>query len=119
MSLEGLTSLLREFGDPAATITPAERSKVAAALFKQVQKDKGLSGLLFEKFEAHRKLIRYESRAFNQLHKKSLVKKKTKRSHRLWQAINILIKYNKKGCTSCSLFRIWLRLLGSNQRPND
>ena len=31
--------------------------------------------LLFEKFEAHRKLMRYEQRAFNQLRKKSQVKK--------------------------------------------
>lgn len=75
MTLEGLTSLLREFGDPAARVTPTERARVAALLFKQVQKDNDLSGLLFEKFEAHRKLIRYEQRAFNQLRKKSLVKK--------------------------------------------
>ena len=75
MTLEGLTSLLHGFGDPAATVTPVERAKVAALLFKQVQRDNDLSGLLFEKFEAHRKLMRYEQRAFNQLRKKSLVKK--------------------------------------------
>jgi hypothetical protein len=75
VTLEGLTSLLREFGDPAARMTPTERARVAALLFKQVQKDNDLSGLLFEKFEAHRKLMRYEQRAFNQLRKKSLVKK--------------------------------------------
>ena len=75
MTLEGLTSLLHEFGDPAVTVTPLERAKVAALLFKQVQKDNDLSGLLFEKFEAHRKLMRYEQRAFNQLRKKSQVKK--------------------------------------------
>ena len=59
ITLEGMTSLLREFGDPAATVTPSERARVAALLFKQVQKDDELSGLLFEKFEAHRKLMRY------------------------------------------------------------
>ena len=75
MTLEGMTSLLREFGDPAATVTPTERARVAASLFKQVQKDNDLAGLLFEKFEAHRRLMRYEQRAFNQLRKKSLVKK--------------------------------------------
>ena len=83
MTLEGLTSLLREFVDPAARVTPTERARVAALLFKQVQKDNDLSGLLFEKFEEHRKLIRYEQRAFNQLRKKSSVKKITKRSQRL------------------------------------
>ena len=75
MTLKRLISLLREFGDPAATVTPTERARVAALLFKQVQKDNSLSGLLFEKFEAHRKLMRYEQRAFNQLRKKSQVKK--------------------------------------------
>lgn len=75
MTLKRLISLLREFGDPAATVTPTERARVAALLFKQVQKDNDLSGLLYEKFEAHRKLMRYEQRAFNQLRKKSLVKK--------------------------------------------
>jgi len=75
MTLQGLTSLLREFGDPAARVTPAERARVAALLFKQVKKDNDLSGLLFEKFDAHRKLMRYEQRAFNQLCKKSQVKK--------------------------------------------
>ena len=75
MTLQGLVSLLREFGDPAARVTPTERAKVAALLFKQVQRDNDLSGLLFEKFEAHRKLMRYEQRAFYQLRKKSSVKK--------------------------------------------
>jgi hypothetical protein len=75
MTLEGMTSLLREFGDPAARVTSTERARVAALLFKQVQKDNDLSGLLFEKFDAHRKLMRYEQRAFNQIRKKSQVKK--------------------------------------------
>ena len=44
MTLKGLISLLREFGDPAATVTPTERARVAALLFKQVQKDNDLSG---------------------------------------------------------------------------
>ena len=75
MTIQAMISLLSEFGDPAATVTPTERARVAALLFKQVQKDNDLSGLLFEKFEEHRKLMRYEQRAFNQLRKKSLVKK--------------------------------------------
>jgi hypothetical protein len=33
MTLEGMASLLREFGDPAATVTPNERAKVAALFF--------------------------------------------------------------------------------------
>ena len=58
-----------------AEVTPTERAKVAVLLFKQVQKDNDLSGLPYEKFEAHRKLMRYEQRAFNQLRNKSSVKK--------------------------------------------
>lgn len=75
MTLEWLTSILREFDDPTARVTPTERARVAALLFRQVQKDNDLSGLLFEKFDTHRKLIRYERRAFNQLRKKSQIKK--------------------------------------------
>ena len=75
MTLEGMTSLLREFGDPAARVTSTERARVAALLFKQVQKDNDLSSLLFEKFDAHRKLMRYEQRAFNQMCGKSQIKK--------------------------------------------
>ena len=75
MTPEAVASFVREMEDPLSTITPMERAKVVALLFKQVQKDNDLSGLLFEKFDAHRKLMRYEQRAFNQLRMKSLVKK--------------------------------------------
>jgi hypothetical protein len=75
MTPEAVASFVREMEDPLSRVTPMERARVVALLFKQVQKDNDLSGLLFEKFEAHRKLIRYEQRAFNQLRKKSLVKK--------------------------------------------
>ena len=75
MTPEAVASFVREMEEPLSTVTPMERAKVVALLFKQVQKDNDLSGLLFEKFEAHRKLMRYEQRAFNQLRKKSQVKK--------------------------------------------
>ena len=73
MTPEAVASFVREMENPLSTVTPMERARVVAMLFKQVQKDNDLSGLLFEKFEAHCKLIRYEQRAFNQLRKKSLV----------------------------------------------
>ena len=47
--------------------TITQRARVAALLFRQVQKDNDLSGLLFEKFDTHRKLMRYEQRAVNRL----------------------------------------------------
>ena len=75
MTPEAVASFVREMEDPLSAVTPMERAKVVALLFKQVQKDNDLSGLLCEKFEAHRKLMRYAQRAFNQLRKKSQVKK--------------------------------------------
>ena len=75
MTPEAVASFVREMEDPLSTVTPMERASVVALLFKQVQKDNDLSGLLFEKFDSHRKLIRYEQRAFNQLRKRSQVKK--------------------------------------------
>jgi hypothetical protein len=75
MTLEAVASFVREMEDPLSTVTPMERARVVALLLKQVQKDNDLSGLLFEKFDAHRKLMRYEQRVFNQLRKRSQVKK--------------------------------------------
>ena len=80
MTPEAVASFVREMEDPLSRVTPIERASVVALLFKQVQKDNDLSGLLFEKFDSHRKLMRYEQRAFNQLRKKSQDKKVTKRS---------------------------------------
>ena len=75
MTLEAVASFVREMEDPLSTVTPMERARVVALLFKQVQKDNDLPGLLFEKFEAHRKLMRYEQRAFNQIRNKSQFEK--------------------------------------------
>lgn len=75
MTPEAVASFVREMEDPLSTVTPMERASVVALLFKQVQKDNDLSGMLFEKFEAHSMLMRYEQWAFNQLRKKSQVKK--------------------------------------------
>ena len=75
MTPEAVASFVREMEDPLSKVTPMERARVVALLFNQVQKDNDLSGLLFERFDAHRKLMRYEQRAFNQLRKKSQVKK--------------------------------------------
>ena len=72
---EAVAGFVREMEDPLSTVTPMERARLVALLFNQVKKDNDLPGLLFEKFEAHRKLMRYEQRTFNQLRKKSLIKK--------------------------------------------
>jgi hypothetical protein len=75
MTPEVVAGFVREMEDSLSTVTAMERARVVTLLFKQVQKDNNLSGLLFEKFEAHLKLIRYEQRAFNQIRKRSQVKK--------------------------------------------
>ncbi|MDB9951863.1 hypothetical protein OAD57_00600 [Porticoccaceae bacterium] len=75
ISVEAVAEFVREFERPGSGVTKAERRAVVAILVKEVAKDNNLPGLLYEKFEAHRKLMRYEQRAFNQLRKKSRVKK--------------------------------------------
>ena len=75
MSIEAVGEFVREFDHPGSGVTQAERKAVVALLAKQVGKDNNLPGLLYEKFEAHRKLVRYEQRAFNQLRKISQIKK--------------------------------------------
>ena len=67
MAPEALASFVSEMENPLSTVTPMERASVVASLFKQVQKDNDLRGLLFEKIDTHCKLMRYEQRAFNQL----------------------------------------------------
>ena len=75
MSIEAVGEFVREFEHPGSGVTQAERRAVVGLLAKQVSLDNDLPGLLFEKFEAHRKLMRYEQRAFNQLRKISQFKK--------------------------------------------
>ena len=75
MTMEAVAEFVREFDHPGSGVTKSERRAVVGLLSKQVTKDNDLAGLLYEKFEAHRELMRYEQRAFNQLRKKSQVKK--------------------------------------------
>ena len=75
MTPEALAEFVREMEGFQSGVTKSERRTVIGLVYCQVQKDNDLSGLLFEEFEARRKLIRYEQRAFNQLRKKSQVNK--------------------------------------------
>jgi hypothetical protein len=75
VSVRAVAAFVREVERPGSGVTPAERRAVVAILVKEVAKDNNFPGLLYEKFEAHRKLMRYEQRAFNQLRKISQVKK--------------------------------------------
>jgi len=75
ISYESLVEGVREMATLGSDVTPTEIRAMTMIFYREVLKDNNLSGLLFEKFEAHRKLMRYEQRAFNQLRKKSEVKK--------------------------------------------
>ena len=75
MSIEVAGEFVLELDQPGSGVTQAERRAIVALLAKQVGKDNDLPGLLYEKFEAHRKLVRYKQRAFNQLRKISQIKK--------------------------------------------
>ena len=75
ISVRAVAAFVREVERPGSGVTQAERRAVVAILVKEVAKDNNFPGLLYEKFEAHRKLMRYEQRAFNQLRKVSQIKK--------------------------------------------
>jgi hypothetical protein len=74
-SIAALREYVQEMAKPGSGVTKNEMRRITMLLYYQVLKDTDTAGLLYEKFEAHRKLMRYEQRAFNQLRKKSLVKK--------------------------------------------
>jgi hypothetical protein len=74
-SIAALREYVQEMAKQGSGVTKNEMRRFTMLLYYQVLKDNNLAGLLYEKFEAHRELMRYEQRAFNQLRKKSLVKK--------------------------------------------
>lgn len=75
MTPEAAAEFVQEMEGFQSTVTKYERRAVIGLMYGGAQKDNDLAWLLFEKFEAHRKLMRYEQRAFNQLRKKSQLKK--------------------------------------------
>ena len=60
---------------PGSNAFKDEVRRIAMPLCYEAFKNTDKAGLLYEKIEAHRKLMRYEQRAFNQLRKISQVKK--------------------------------------------
>ena len=75
MTLGAIMEALHDFMGSSEGVTMREIGDITKMIHKDVLKDNDLASLLYEKFEAHRKLIRYEQRAFNQLRKSSGVKK--------------------------------------------
>ena len=74
-SIAALREYVQEMAKPGSGVTKNEMRRITILLYYQVLKDTDTAGLLYEKFEVHRKLMRYEQRAFNQLRKMIQVKK--------------------------------------------
>ena len=56
-------------------VTPAERRAVFTRLYKQIKEDNNRARRFVKKLEGHRKLMRYEQRAVNQIRKAACIKK--------------------------------------------
>jgi hypothetical protein len=74
MSPEALYRTMKEMDTPRPGKS-VERRAVFTLLYRQTIEDNERARRFGKKFEAHRTLIRYEQRAFNQLRKKSFIKK--------------------------------------------
>ena len=75
MTPEALYRVIKEMETPGSGVTSAERRKVVKAMYQQIQKDNRWALRLAKKLDAHRKLMRYEQRAVNQLRKAVRIKK--------------------------------------------
>jgi hypothetical protein len=75
MSFDALVELVRNIEHPGTVVTYAESRAAVNFIARMMAADNDLVGLLYEKFEAHRKLMRYEQRAFNRLRRISQIKK--------------------------------------------
>ena len=75
MSPEALYRTIKEMEAPRSGVTSAERRAVFTLLYRQIKEDNDRARRFAKKLEGHRKLIRYEQRAVNQIRKASRIKK--------------------------------------------
>jgi hypothetical protein len=75
MSFDALVALMRSTEHPGIVVNYARSMALVTFIARLMAKDNDLVGLLYEKFEAHRKLMRYEQRVFNRLRRISQIKK--------------------------------------------
>ena len=75
MTPEALFSVIKEMEAPGSGVTSDERRKVIKVMYQQIQEDNRWALRLAKKLDAHRKLIRYEQHAVNQLRKAARMKK--------------------------------------------
>ena len=75
MSPEALYRTTKEMETPRSGVTSAERRAVFTLLYRQIREDNDRAQRFAKKFEGHRKLMRYEQRAVNQIRKAARITK--------------------------------------------
>ena len=75
MSPEALYRAIKEIETPRSGVTSAERRAVFTLLYRQIKEDNDRARRFTKKLEGHRKLMRYEQRAVNQIRKAVCLKK--------------------------------------------
>ena len=75
MTPEALFEVINALEPPGSDVNSAERRKVMKGMYQQVKEDNRWALSLAKKLDAHRKLMRYEQRAVNQLRKAARIKK--------------------------------------------
>ena len=75
MSPEALYRTIKEMETPRSGVTSAERRAVFTLLYRQIKEDNDRARRFAKKLEGHRKLMRYEQRAVNQIRKAARIKK--------------------------------------------
>ena len=75
MSPEALYRTIKEMETPRSGVTSAERRAVFTLLYRQIKEDNDRARRFAKKLEGHRKLVRYEQRAVNQIRKAARIKK--------------------------------------------
>ena len=75
MSPEALNRTIKEMETPRSGVASAERRAVFTLLYRQIKEDNERALRFAKKLEGHRKLMRYEQRAVNQIRKTARIKK--------------------------------------------
>ena len=75
MSPEELYETIKAIETLRSGVTSAERRAVFTLLYRQIKEDNDRARRFAKKVDGHRKLMRYEQRAVNQIRKAALIKK--------------------------------------------
>ncbi len=75
MSPEALYRTVKEMETPRSGVTCAERRDMSTNSFRRIKGENDRARRFEKKLEDHRKLVRYEQRAINQIRKAARIKK--------------------------------------------